>query len=167
VRRGALGQEHERLAMPWRDGREMATVECDDRARSEGLGECDHRGVCSPEREVGVLLRELGHSREVLAAWGLDVELCDTAQECALREGAEAPADEVRRLCNHQGRGDDTQILARERGQAGGVVALVGVGGGVKRPGVNDRQGRASPRTARASSPYGAPSSAPTDRRSI
>jgi len=127
--------------MERRDGGEVAAVEGDDRVRFEALGERDHRYVGAVERQVGVLLDELRHPQEVLAAWRFDVELGDAAQERALRVRAEAFADEVARLDYHQSRHNQAQILAGERFQTDSMVAVIGIGDRIERPGVNDRQG--------------------------
>ena len=48
-------------------GGKVADVKRDDGWRADALGERDHRGVGSAEREVRVLGDELRHAREVFA----------------------------------------------------------------------------------------------------
>jgi hypothetical protein len=88
------------------DGGEGPAIEGDDDRSLEPFRESDRRGVCPAEREVRVLLDELGHSDEVLRARALDVERAESAEETRLSDRAESAGDEVRRLRDDEGRDD-------------------------------------------------------------
>jgi hypothetical protein len=122
------------------DGAEVAPIKGDHGVGAEAFGECDDGGVSSAEWEVGVLLDELGDPVEVFAGGTFDVERPDAGQEGGLGCGAEATADEVRRLSHDEGRDDESQVAAREHAAAGFVVVVVGVCGCVQGARFNDRQ---------------------------
>ena len=77
-RRRRASQCRGRMAEKWRRS------SGDHDIRLEPLGEGDDRGVGAAEREVGVLLDELGDARPVLGRGCLDVERRESSQEVRL-----------------------------------------------------------------------------------
>jgi hypothetical protein len=121
----------------WRDRREVAPVERNDDWSLEPLGERDDRCIGAPEREICILVDQLGHACEVLAARPFDVQIADAEQELTLCCSAHPTPDEVRRLGHYQRWDNQAQIGSRERSDRSEVILIVCVSSCVQRPSVN------------------------------
>ena len=110
-----LREELEGLTMARPHSAEVTPVERHDDRSVEPLRQCDHRRVGSAEREVRVLLDQLGDACEVLAVRSFDGKLGQAASERPLPRKRRDAADEVRRLRHHEGWYDQLQLRIRQR----------------------------------------------------
>ena len=121
------------------DRAEVAAVQGDDHIRIESFSKCNDRGIRSTQREVGVLLNQLGDALPIIGMRNFDVELTQAAQESSFSSRASPLLNEIRRLSNHHRRDNEPKIRPSEDGGAARVIAVVLVGGRYQSTGVNDR----------------------------
>lgn len=86
------------------DHREVTAVECGHGLEPESFRNGDHRGVGRTERQVGVLLDEVGHAEQVGRQGRLDPvpSISERPEHHRLGPRAERTFDEVRRLSKHK-----------------------------------------------------------------
>ena len=84
----------------------MAVVEGEDERGVEALGEGDDGGVDAAEREVGVLLDQLGYAGEILGRWRLDGKASEAPKEACLGPRAVPGAEQLRDLGDGESRDD-------------------------------------------------------------
>jgi hypothetical protein len=87
----------ERLDVARADDGEVPAVECADVGLVEPLGQRDDRRVGAAERQIGVLLDELGGASQVLLRWNLDLEPGDRSDR---RKRASAVGPPARSIMN-------------------------------------------------------------------
>lgn len=102
-----LGQQFEHVTVPWLHGTEVATIERHDGRRADSLGERDHRRIGTPQREVRVLVDEIGDPLEVLWSRPVDVECGEAPEESNLGARPESSTYEIGRLGDDQRRHDE------------------------------------------------------------
>lgn len=112
------------------DGAEVAAIERDHQVGPEAFRERDDGSISAAQREVGVLLDEIGDAGPVLRTGGLDVEIPKAPQERGLNKRSKSTSEQVRHLGDNEGRHDQVQISALEDGYRSSVVGFCWVRGG-------------------------------------
>ena len=88
---------------------EVPMVDRRDVGGAQALGDRDHRGVRSTQREVRVLPHEVGHPGEILRGSGFDDQFAagQRLEERGLDSGSRLDLEEVGDLGDDRGRDDD------------------------------------------------------------
>ena len=136
----SLGEQAERGAVARAHRPEVALVEGDHQVGSESLGQGNDRRIGPADREIGVLLDEVGDPRPVSGGWRVHVEVTKAAQERSLGTRPKTTAEQVRRLRDNEGRDHEVQIGPFEDIRRPLVLRLRSVRGGDKWSRVNDGQ---------------------------
>ena len=98
--------------MPWANRGEAAPVEGDDNVCLQALGQRDDRGIGAAQREVCVLLHQVGDSEPVVRLWPFDLEVVHAPQESRLGSWTAAQIHKVRCLSNDHRRNDKSEVGA-------------------------------------------------------
>ena len=70
---------------------EVSAVERYHHAGIESLGQCDDGRVGAAERQVGILVDELGDPLPFVGCWELDLDLAESSQEACLGRPSRLP----------------------------------------------------------------------------
>ena len=142
-----LRQEAERGTVARADGAEVAGVQGNHQVCAEALGERDDGRIGPAEREVRVLLDEVGDARPIGWSRRLDVKLAKAPEERGLGSRSETTSEKERHLRDNEGRYDQVQVDTLQNAHRSPMEGLRSVRGGDQRSRVNDgQQGRSLPR---------------------
>lgn len=122
------------------DDGEVPAIERGQSFHPETLARGDDRGLHDAERQVGVLIEQLGYPAPVLGLDRLDVQfpLAQRASERLLGGVANAIAEEVRHLGHDQRGHDERTRRLRQQGDAARMVPIARGRGSDERPRVDD-----------------------------
>ena len=106
------------------------------------FGGCDDRRIDRPERKIAVLGDQLGDAKPVRRRhwFGDEVAGRDVTKEADFGIHAEASAQQVGHLGDHEFRDQEGTCVRLEELQALGMVSIVRVDVGVQGPGVDDQR---------------------------
>ena len=137
-----LRQQRQRHLVPRPHDAEVPPVQGGDLGGAQPLRGGDHRSVNGAERQITVFADELGDAHRIGSVQLLDCEVPvgEVAEEADLGLPAQPRGEQVGDLGDDEGGDDERAGVDLQQLQTGGVVGVVSVDVGVKRPGVADQR---------------------------
>lgn len=103
--------------MPRLDGGEMAHVQGNHHVGAQPFCECSHRGIGASEREITVLLHEVGDARPILEGRSFDIETGEAAEKRGLGARSQAATHQIGDLGDDERRDDKVEVRPLENSE--------------------------------------------------